>query len=137
MSRRICSYCKADLGPAPAGCSGDTHGICPTCLDALLAEIDSQPPEYRQDICYRGTGIAVQNRGRVTFYRFDSISDASRLRLWRLAKNFRPETKPKRRKRGNGGRRGKRQVSAAAVLARLTGEAMAELVTRVNNEVAE
>lgn len=135
--RKICAWCKTDLGPIGPEFNGNTHGICPDCQAAQLALIDSPTP--KKDVKFMQRGVVVDNRNRVTYYQFTAITDASKLRLWRLAKNFRPETKPKRRKRGNGwgGRRGKRQVSAAAVLGRLTGEAMAELVTRVNSEVTE
>lgn len=92
----------------------------------------------RKDVIYTRAGVIVRNRRRVSYYRFESITDASKLRLFRLAVAIRPPAK-KKRSRGNswGGRRGQRQVSAAAVLARLTGEAIATLVERVNSEVAE
>lgn len=92
----------------------------------------------RKDVIYTRAGVIVRNRRHVTYYRFANITDASKLRLFRLAVAIRPPAK-KKRSRGNswGGRRGQRQVSAAAVLARLTGEAIATLVERVNSEVAE
>ncbi len=34
--RSICAWCNRDLGPAPAGCTADTHGICPACNDKFL-----------------------------------------------------------------------------------------------------
>ena len=33
--RTYCALCGADIGPAPAGCWFDTHGICEEC-DAKL-----------------------------------------------------------------------------------------------------
>lgn len=91
----------------------------------------------KKDVIYTRAGVIVRNRRRVSYYRFESITDASKLRLFRLAVAIRPPAK-KKRSRGNGwgGRRGQRP-SAAAVLARLTGEAMATLTERVNSEVME
>lgn len=91
----------------------------------------------QKDVIYTRAGVIVRNRRHVTYYRFTNITDASKLRLFRLAVAIRPPAK-KKRQRGNGlgGRRGQRQVSAASVLTRLTGEATAELVTRIN-EVTE
>lgn len=135
MARRICSYCKVDLGPAAENCPGDTHGICGSCLEKQLAEIDQPPDIYRQDVAYYPTGVKVENRGRTNFYRFDCITDSSKLRLWRLARKFRPVVKKRRGRRGGNG---KRRANASAVLGALrVGYAMAELVERVNNEVQE
>lgn len=34
--RRICAWCSKDLGPAPAGSTGDSHGLCePACPEAI------------------------------------------------------------------------------------------------------
>jgi hypothetical protein len=33
--RRICAWCKVDMGEAPKGSTADTHGICPTCAKNL------------------------------------------------------------------------------------------------------
>lgn len=88
----------------------------------------------KKDVIYHHpTGYIVRNRRRVTYYKLDNITDASRLRLWKLAVAIRPPAK-KRRKRGNGwgGRRGQRNVSAASVLAAQTERALAELVSATN-----
>lgn len=88
-----------------------------------------------KDVIYLKPGVIVRNRRRVRYYRFADITDASKLRLFRLAVAIRPPAKRKRR--GGEGGKGKRQASAASVLARLTGEAMTALVERVNSEVTE
>jgi len=36
--RSICSWCDTDMGPAPTGCSANSHGICQPCADKMLAE---------------------------------------------------------------------------------------------------
>lgn len=35
--RRICCFCNADLGPAPATCGGDSHGMCDPICPAAVA----------------------------------------------------------------------------------------------------
>ena len=36
--RRICAWCKKDMGDAP-GTSGDTHGICPACKKKMMKDL--------------------------------------------------------------------------------------------------
>ncbi len=38
--RRICAWCKKDLGPAES--EGDTHGICEECLAKVRKEMESE-----------------------------------------------------------------------------------------------
>ena len=41
--RRICCFCKKDMGPAGPGFKGDTHGVCePPCPKAVEMGWDSQ-----------------------------------------------------------------------------------------------
>lgn len=129
--RKICAWCKTDLGPIGPEFNGNTHGICPDCQAAQLALIDSPTP--KKDVKFMQRGVVVENRNQVTYYHFTAITDASKLRLWKLAVAIRPPAK-KRRKRGNswGGRRGQRNVSAASVLAAQTERALAELVSATN-----
>lgn len=37
--RKICAWCKADLGPVGPEFTGDTHGICGTCQTNMLKQI--------------------------------------------------------------------------------------------------
>lgn len=42
--RKVCAWCKParDLGPAHGLARGQiTHGICPTCMAAMIADCDS------------------------------------------------------------------------------------------------
>lgn len=129
--RKICAWCKTDLGPIGPEFTGDTHGICPDCQAAQLALIDGPAP--KKDVKFMRRGVTVENRNRVTYYQFTAITDASKLRLFRLAVAIRPPAK-KKRSRGNGWgrRRGQRDVSAAGVLAAQTERALAELVSATN-----
>lgn len=36
-ARRICAWCNKDLGVTAA--SGDSHGICPTCLEKQMGDL--------------------------------------------------------------------------------------------------
>lgn len=36
--RRVCAWCKRDLGPAGPDFTGDTHGMCETCRDTVLTQ---------------------------------------------------------------------------------------------------
>ena len=37
--RRVCAWCKRDLGPAPTLKAGEvTHGICPKCRETHFPE---------------------------------------------------------------------------------------------------
>lgn len=38
--RRICSWCKKDMGPLSFGSPHDSHGICPECYTNIKAMID-------------------------------------------------------------------------------------------------
>ena len=41
--RRVCSYCKIDLGPAPGLEPGElTHGACPECYAKIMKELDKK-----------------------------------------------------------------------------------------------
>lgn len=41
--RRVCAYCKKTMGwkqfPAGTPLGTETHGICPDCVEGLLAQI--------------------------------------------------------------------------------------------------
>lgn len=39
--RRICMYCKTDMGPAGTNFTGDTHGTCSVCFSIQMAKIDA------------------------------------------------------------------------------------------------
>lgn len=41
MYRRICMYCKTDMGPAGDNYTGDTHGTCDICFSIKMAQIDA------------------------------------------------------------------------------------------------
>lgn len=41
--RRVCSWCEADMGPAPKGCEHDTHGICRPCFLDMMEPLDAMP----------------------------------------------------------------------------------------------
>ena len=43
--RRVCSYCKIDIGPAPGLKFGElTHGACPECYTRVMNELDKHDP---------------------------------------------------------------------------------------------
>ena len=48
--RRICSYCKIDLGPAPGLEPGElTHGACPECYARVMQELDGLEAKNETD----------------------------------------------------------------------------------------
>jgi hypothetical protein len=34
--RSRCAWCQADMGPAPEGCDGHSHGVCKKCKDDFM-----------------------------------------------------------------------------------------------------
>ena len=48
-ARRICAWCRRDMGRGETYDGSPTHGICPKCLKAQLAELDrvEGSPELR------------------------------------------------------------------------------------------
>jgi hypothetical protein len=42
MGVRICGWCRAELGPAPA-IEGETTGICDPCAAIFLRQIEERP----------------------------------------------------------------------------------------------
>ena len=43
MTRRICAWCKTDLGPATFDAGGRTHTICDECAAKMLADCGLEP----------------------------------------------------------------------------------------------
>lgn len=37
--RRVCAWCKKDMGAIGDGQPGDSHGICDDCLEKMKAEL--------------------------------------------------------------------------------------------------
>ena len=53
--RRICAWCKKDMGEFNGATGGDTHGICSDCLEKQMADInkanlDKEPPDPRSHL---------------------------------------------------------------------------------------
>ena len=40
--RRVCAWCRKDLGAVRDGKPGDSHGVCPDCLEKLIKDVPSK-----------------------------------------------------------------------------------------------
>ena len=43
--RRVCAWCKKDMGAIGDGQPGDSHGICPTCAAEFQKQINAMKPQ--------------------------------------------------------------------------------------------
>lgn len=59
MMRRVCSYCKLDMGEKPDPAGMTTHGICPECavrwkaadeIASLIMACPNERPEYMKGL---------------------------------------------------------------------------------------
>ncbi len=41
VPRKVCAWCKADMGPAPDTCTNDSHGMCASCAATFEAQIEA------------------------------------------------------------------------------------------------
>jgi len=76
---RVCAWCKARLGPAPEGCGGDTHGICPACAEEQrrrLRPAGDQADELRALVAEQVE--AGNTRARACAEAFRPMADAAR-----------------------------------------------------------
>ena len=48
--KRICAWCRKDMGKSKDDEEGETHGICPECKKKLYKELDSlDNPEKKSE----------------------------------------------------------------------------------------